>query len=90
LSFLAYEDSREAEEYRMSFSLKPERQRNDTTVTIFLPRHLRREVEEAARRDGISLSEVGRRAFYQFLQQHKDSDEAHKAHNAGGGQSRRK
>lgn len=59
----------------MTFQLKSEAERNGASIIVPVPLEIRRAVERIARRDRISLGEVGRRAFRRYvLYVEQDSD----------------
>ena len=53
----------------MPFEVKPEQKRNDASVLITMPRDLRRQTEQSAQAQRISLSEIGRRALRLYFAQ---------------------
>lgn len=62
----------------MAFQIKPEDQRNGSSLLIPVPLRTRRQVEQMAAREGVSLSEVGRRALSAYLKhepEHADGED---------------
>ena len=51
----------------MAYQPKPESERRDGNLMVSLPLALRRQVEQFARQEGVSMSEVGRRAIGAYL-----------------------